>query len=89
MKIKEEQLKVIQENQKKLTEIIYEIGVLETTKHGLAHKIADINIEVDAFKEELEKEYGAININIETGEYTQIVNEDPQLKLDPYFNKVD
>ena len=78
MKIKEEQLKVIQENQKKLTEIIYEIGVLETTKHGLAHKIADINIEVDAFKED-----------IETGEYTQIVNEDPQLELDPHFNKVD
>jgi len=82
MKIKEEQLKVIQDNQKKLTEIIYEIGVLETTKHGLAHKIADINLEVDAFKEELEKEYGAININIETGEYTKIEKEPELSKVD-------
>ena len=82
MKIKEEQLKVIQDNQKKLTEIIYEIGVLETTKHGLAHKIADINLEVDAFKKELEKEYGAVNINIETGEYTEIEKEPELSKVD-------
>ena len=77
-KIKEEQLERIKQQQKELTDVIYEIGVLETNKHGLLHRIGDINAAVDVIKKELETEYGAVNINIETGEYTEIVNEDPQ-----------
>jgi len=75
MKIKEEQLKKIKEQQLKLNEVIREIGILETTKHGHLHHIAEINKEVDKFKEELEKQYGAININLEDGTYTTITKE--------------
>ena len=89
MKIKEEQLKVIQDQQRELNAIMHEVGVLEAQKHGLLHKFAGINQDVEDTKSQLEKEYGAVNINLETGEYTEIVNEDPQLKLDPHFNKVD
>ena len=82
MKIKEEQLKKIQEQQKALNSIMHEIGVLEALKHGLLHKFAGINQEVEDVKSELEKEYGAVNINLETGEYTEIEKEQELSKVD-------
>jgi|TARA_R110002020_G_scaffold280602_1_gene496369 hypothetical protein len=72
MKIKEEELKLIQEQQKNLSELINNIGILETQKHGLLHEIAEVNKEVEDYKEVMEAEYGAINISLETGEYTVI-----------------
>ena len=72
MKIKEEELKLIQEQKKKLSELINNIGVLETQKHGLLHEIAGVNKEIEEYKDVLEAEYGAININVEDGEYTVI-----------------
>ena len=74
-KIKEEQLTKIQSQQKELNNILHEIGVLESTKHALLHKIAGVNEEVEALKAELEEEYGAININVEDGSYTEIEPE--------------
>lgn len=76
MKIKEEELKLIQEQQKKLNELISNIGVLETQKHGLLHEIAGVNKEVEDYKEILEKEYGQVNISLEDGTYTEIEKED-------------
>ena len=72
MKIKEEELKTIQEQQKKLNELVSNIGLLESQKHGLLHDIAGINKEVENYKEILETEYGAIEINLEDGTYTKI-----------------
>ena len=72
MKIKEEQLKVIQDQQRELNAIMHEVGVLEAQKHGLLHQFAGVNKEVEELKSELEKEYGAININVEDGTYTEI-----------------
>ena len=71
-KITEEQLNKIKDQQSKLNEIINEIGVLETTKHSHLHHIAEINKDIEEFKNELEKEYGAININLEDGTYKDI-----------------
>ena len=72
MKIKEEQLKKIQDQQTKTANILNEIGFLETKKHGLLHEIAALNDDVNDFKVELEKEYGAVNINLEDGTYTVV-----------------
>ena len=72
MKIKEEELKTIQEQQKKLNELVHNIGLLESQKHGLLHEIAGVNKEVEDYKEVLEAEYGAINIDLEDGTYTKI-----------------
>ena len=72
MKIKEEELKLIQEQQKKLNELVHNIGLLESQKHGLLHDIAGVNKEVEDYKEVLEAEYGAINIDLEDGTYTKI-----------------
>ena len=72
MKIKEEELKTIQEQQAKLNELVSNIGLLESQKHGLLHEIAGVNKEVEDYKEVLEAEYGAIEINLEDGTYTKI-----------------
>ena len=72
MKIKEEELKTIQEQQTKLNELLHNIGVLESQKHGLLHEIAGANKDIEEYKSVLEKEYGAININVEDGTYTEI-----------------
>ena len=72
MKIKEEELKLIQEQQKKLNELVHNIGLLESQKHGLLHEIAGTNKEIEDYKEVLEAEYGAINIDLEDGTYTKI-----------------
>ena len=72
MKIKEEELKLIQEQQKQLNELVHNIGLLESQKHGLLHDIAGVNKEIEDYKKVLEAEYGAININIEDGTYTKI-----------------
>jgi hypothetical protein len=72
MKIKEDELLLIQEQQKQLSELINNIGILETQKHGLLHDIAGINKEIEDYKEVLEAEYGAINISVEDGTYTEI-----------------
>jgi hypothetical protein len=72
MKIKEEELKTIQEQQTKLNELVHNIGLLESQKHGLLHDIAKANKEIEDYKEILEKEYGAINISLEDGTYTKI-----------------
>ena len=74
--ITKEQLTKIQEHQKQLSDLLKDIGFVEVQKHALLHKQAGLNEEIEAFKAELEKEYGAITIDIETGTYTEIVKEE-------------
>jgi len=71
-KITDEQLKSINEGQKELMTIVNQIGILESQKHSLLHKVADANKAVEDLKAELEKEYGAIDIDLATGEYTEV-----------------
>jgi len=70
--IKKEQLDKIVGQQTDLGKLLTNLGVLETQKHSLLHKVADLNKEIEDFKEVLEAEYGAININLEDGSYTDI-----------------
>jgi len=74
--ITKEQLTKIQEHQKQLSDLLKDIGFVEVQKHALLHKQAGLNQEIEDFKAELEKEYGAITIDIETGSYTEIVKEE-------------
>ena len=82
MKIKEEQLSKIQEQQRNLNSILNEVGYLEAQKHGLLHQFAGVNKEVEDFKSDLESEYGAININMEDGTYTVIENVEEKVTSD-------
>ncbi len=72
MKIKEEQLNEIRETQRELNQTLTDIGILESQKHALLHKIKAINEKDVEVRKRLEEEYGAININIEDGTYTPI-----------------
>ena len=75
MKISEEHLKTIQEQQNSLNNLLNKIGFVEAQKHGFLHELAEINKVVEDFKMELETKYGQVNINVETGEYTAIEEE--------------
>ena len=74
--ISEEQLAKVIEHQKGLQELLTNIGVLESQKHAALHNLAEANKTVEEFKKELESIYGAISINLETGEYVNIEKED-------------
>jgi len=71
-KIKKEQLNEIVELQTKLNGIISNIGILETQKHALLHDVSEVNQDIEKFKAKLEKEYGAISVDLKTGEYTEV-----------------
>tara|TARA_B100002019_G_C21245737_1_gene588147 strand:+ start:990 stop:1238 length:249 start_codon:yes stop_codon:yes gene_type:complete len=79
-KITEKQLEQIVKNQQKLSSILNSIGSLETQKHALLHKVADVNEDLERQKQELEKEYGKISIDLKTGEYT-IIDEEEKLEV--------
>ena len=74
-KITKEQLDLVVSQQSELTKVLNNIGTLEASKHSLLHRIADINKNIEETKAELEKEYGAVNIDLTTGEYTVIEDE--------------
>tara|TARA_Y100000114_G_C11755690_1_gene326748 strand:+ start:1718 stop:1963 length:246 start_codon:yes stop_codon:yes gene_type:complete len=75
-KITEEELKVIQDQQNKTNTMLAEIGLLETQKHALLHDIAQLNEDINNFKEKLQKTYGDVNITISDGTYTIINKEE-------------
>lgn len=79
-KITEEQLKTANENQENLISLVNRIGVIETQKHSLLHDVAEVNKKVEEFKAELEEQYGAVSIDLKTGEYTEI-EEESKLKV--------
>ena len=82
MKVKQDQLEIIQLQQKDLNVLLNNIGYLEAQKHGLLHQFAGVNKEVEDFKSDLESEYGAININMEDGTYTVIENVEEKVTSD-------
>jgi predicted nucleic acid-binding Zn-ribbon protein len=79
-KIKDEQLKKLVNQQSSLNSLLSRIGVVESQKHALLHEVAGVNKEIEEFKVELEKEYGSVNINLETGEYSKIENDEADKK---------
>ena len=74
--ITEEELKEIQTNQSNLQQRLTGIGFLEVQKANDLGSIAKLQTEMDALKKKLEDKYGAVNINVQTGEYTEITEEE-------------
>jgi len=77
-KITDKQLETLQDHNTKLSEILTQIGILESNKHAFLHEIAGVNKDLEEFKKDLEEEYGAINIDMSTGEYTIIEKEEDE-----------
>lgn len=74
-KIKEEQLKLVTEQQQKLTTVLSQMGVLEIQKLNLAQEVKNLEGEIEKTKKELEEEYGKVSINLSDGTYEPIKDE--------------
>ena len=75
-KVTAEELKTIKDQQAELGQVLNQIGQLEANKHALLHKIAGVNEGIEDTKKQLEEKYGSINIDLETGTYTEIESEE-------------
>ena len=75
-KITEEELKEIKANQSNLQQRLTNIGFLKVQKANDLGSIAKFQKEMDDLKKKLEDVYGAININVQTGEYTEVTEEE-------------
>ena len=74
--VSEQHLEKLNAQQLALNELINRIGALEAEKHSFLHRIAEVNRTVEEFKTELEEAYGAVTIDLATGEYKPIENKD-------------
>ena len=66
-KITDEQLKNVQETVNNLNRTQMEVGQMETRKHELLHSVAVFRDKLTVLQSEFEKEYGTVDINIESG----------------------
>ena len=78
-KIKEAELKNLQEQEQKKGAILHDLGLLETQKHSLNHMYAELMVEQAKSKKELEESYGKINIDLKDGSY-ELIKEDEENK---------
>ena len=79
-KITDEQLDKINKQQAALNTLLNKIGIVESNKHALLHDLGSLNKEIEEFKFELEKEYGSVNIDLQTGEYSKIEKDEADKK---------
>ena len=75
-KITQEELEKVQQNQQDLQKRLSNIGFLEVQKANDVSQIAMLEKEMGEIKKELQEKYGDVNINIQTGEYTDIPKEE-------------
>jgi len=66
-KISEEKLIKLQDVVSNLNRMQLEVGILETRKHRVLHKIAGLSDALTVMQGEFEKEYGTFDVNIEDG----------------------
>jgi len=78
MKITDEQLEQVRAQQSVKARIINDVGVLEAQKHGLLNALTNVMQKTAETAEELEKEYGKININLEDGSYEVVEVEEEE-----------
>ena len=79
-KITEDQLELVKKQQNKLGEFLKSIGVLEVQKSNLKTQVKEVSEEIEKTKKELEEEYGPINIDLTSGEFTAIEKEEEDCK---------
>ena len=75
-KITDKQLKEIQETQGKVNQLLNQIGFVEVQKSALKVEFSKANEAAEDVKKKLEEEYGPINIDLASGEYTIVEVED-------------
>ena len=78
-KIKEEELKSLQESQSQLNQIVNQMGVLSKQKvnidkqeKSLLEQLSEVETKQLELKKELEEQYGKVSVNLEDGSYEEI-----------------
>ena len=74
-KLTEKEFETVVDFQTKLNNLLLNIGVIESQKHGLLHELAGVNQDQEKFKKELQDKYGSVNINLKDGSFEEIVQE--------------
>ena len=72
MKVTDQELEELQKQEKQKNQLAHDLGALESRKHKLLHLLDDIIEHQETTFESIEENYGKININLETGEYEEI-----------------
>ena len=81
LKITEEQLQKVQAQVKVRGQLVNDIGAVEAQKHELLHALNNVMQKTKETADELEKEYGKININLEDGTY-EVIEEEKEEELE-------
>lgn len=81
LKITDEQLEKIRAQVNVRGKLISDIGAVEAQKHDLLHALNNVMQKTKETADELEKEYGKININLEDGTY-EVVEEEKEEEVE-------
>ena len=72
MKVTDQELEELQKQEKQKNGLAHDIGALELRKHKLLNLLDEIIDHQEITFEEIEENYGKINIDLKTGEYEEI-----------------
>ena len=75
-KITDEQLKKVQETVNTINRAQIELGSMELRKHEMLHQLAGVKDELTLLQDELKKEYGTVDVNINYGTINYDVEAD-------------
>ncbi len=75
-KITDEQLKKVQETVNTINRAQIELGSMELKKHEMLHQLAGVKDELTLLQDELKKEYGTVDVNINDGTINYDVEAD-------------
>ncbi len=70
-KLTKKELESIQAISTKYSRLTSDVGNLELNKQDLLMELAKVRQEIEAEKSTLQKKYGDVNINLQTGEYSE------------------
>ena len=75
-KIKKKELEALQEVVNKIQSIQSQLGLYEIEKHALLHEMVAARQQVQAQQADLEEKYGKVSIDVVTGEYKEIEEDE-------------
>ena len=79
-KIKKKELQALQEVVNRIQSIQSQLGLYEIEKHTLLHEMVTARQQVQAQQSDLEEKYGKVSIDVKTGEYKEIEEDETDKK---------
>jgi len=70
------ELKTLQETVQKINQVHIELGRLENQKHKIMHNMEEVDKDFSDLQKEFEDKYGKVSINIDSGELSEIKEDE-------------